>query len=104
MSFTWQGEVLIHDSYLHFSVSKWNQYQSIGNYMPLTDLLTFETLQHFISMNETVFLKPCNGQHGKGIIKITKKIGNNYEIQIGKVKGCVRKYEGIDGISKFSKR
>lgn len=86
MSFTRQGDILIHDAYLHFSVSKWNQYQSIGNHMPLTDLFTFETFRYFMFVNKTVFLKPCNGQHGKGIIKISKSVDNNYEIQIGRTK------------------
>lgn len=86
MGFNQQGDILIHDSYLHFSVSKWNQYQSIGNYMPLTDILTLATFRHFMLVNETIFLKPCNGQQGKGIIKITKSVGNNYEVQIGRTK------------------
>lgn len=86
MSFNVLGEIDIHDSYLHFSVSKWNQYQLMKQMMPTTDLLTDETFQQFLKTYDTVILKPCNGQHGIGIIKITRGVGDIFEIHIGRTK------------------
>lgn len=85
MSVNVMGQILIHDSALHFSVSKWNQYQVINSYMPATDLLTPATFQHFLSAYETVYIKPCNGQHGRGIVKIARKNGQ-YEVHRGTTK------------------
>ena len=84
MYVTIAGDVAITDSFLHFSVSKWNQYQSIAKFMPQTDLLTQATFTHYLKKYPLVFLKPCNGQQGKGIIKISKRNRRSYEIQLGR--------------------
>ena len=84
MSINLAGDVAITDSFLHFSVSKWNQYQSIAKFMPQTDLLTQATFTHYLKKYPLVFLKPCNGQQGKGIIKISKRNRRSYEIQLGR--------------------
>jgi hypothetical protein len=78
------GDIHIHDSFLHFSVSKWNQYQALKPYTPKTELLTNATLPSYIQNFKTVFIKPCNGQHGKGIVKISYSRGDCFEIQIGR--------------------
>lgn len=80
------GEIYIHDSYLHFPISKWNQYQLIKTYMPHTQLLTDQTFKYFLKAYETVFIKPCNGQQGKNIIKISHHHTDLYEIHLGRKK------------------
>lgn len=99
VSFNFAGDLTITDSLLHFSVSKWNQYQSIAKFMPQTDLLTPATFTHYLKKYPLVFLKPCNGQQGKGIIKIHKRNRRSYEIQIGRQKwmlqGIWQVYEHI---------
>ena len=82
--FNLKGDLFITDSLLHFSVSKWNQYQSISQFMPKTDLLTIETFQNFLTNYPIVFIKPCNGQQGKGIIKISRVAFTTYLVEIGR--------------------
>ncbi|WP_431028585.1 YheC/YheD family protein [Lysinibacillus sp. LZ02] len=82
MAFNLKGDILIYDTTLHFSISKWNQYQILSHLMPQTDLLTEATFQNFLKKYDMVFLKPCNGQQGKDIIKV-RKWNNTYEIYIG---------------------
>ncbi|MER1957797.1 MAG: YheC/YheD family protein [Solibacillus sp.] len=101
LSFTLAGDVAITDSFLHFSVSKWNQYQSIAKYMPQTDLLTRATFTHYLKKYPLVFLKPCNGQQGKGIIKISKMNRRSYEIQIGRQKWMI---QGIGQVSEHIRK
>ncbi|MCH7322325.1 YheC/YheD family protein [Solibacillus sp. MA9] len=93
--FNLAGDIVITDSFLHFSVSKWNQYQSIANFMPQTDLLTTSTFSCYLSWYSLVFLKPCNGQQGKGIIKIHKRGMRNYEIQMGRQKWAIAGIEQV---------
>lgn len=79
------GEVFIHDTVLHFSVSKWSQYQLLRAFMPTTDLLTEATWHNFLTNYEEVFLKPCNGQQGRGIVKVTRE-GKRYTLHRGRKK------------------
>ncbi|MDQ0215847.1 hypothetical protein J2S13_002267 [Oikeobacillus pervagus] len=78
--------IWISDSILHFPISKWSQYhtlstnQSLAPYIPKTDLLTKETMKEFLKEFHQIIIKPCVGQHGKGIIEITRKDQRNYEI------------------------
>lgn len=80
------GDIAITDSFLHFSISKWNQYQSLTHSMPKTELLTAATFSSYLSDYPLVFIKPCNGQQGKGIIKIQKRSKHHYEIYMGRQK------------------
>ena len=98
MSINLLGEIYIHDSYLHFPVSKWSQYQSIKSYMPATELLNEQTLKYFLKAYETVFIKPCNGQQGKRIIKITRNKSNLYEIHSGRT---IWMNESMSGVFHF---
>ena len=72
--------IWIADSVLHFSISKWSQYQELttlidlSRYVPVTELLTEVTLKNFLKKYNEVIIKPCNGQHGVGVLMITKKI------------------------------
>ena len=99
LAFNLTGDIAITDSFLHFSVSKWNQYQRIAKYMPKTDLLTTATFYSFLRRYPLVFLKPCNGQQGKGIIKISRKTILLYEVQFGRqiwiIQGIRQVYEHI---------
>lgn len=83
------GDIAITDSFLHFSISKWNQYQSLAHVMPKTDLLTMATFYSYLNDYPLVFLKPCNGQQGKGIIKIHKRRMCHYEIHKGRQKWVI---------------
>ena len=76
--------MLIYDTFLHFSVSKWDQYQTLrGHLIPKTNLLTASTFQSFIKKFNEVIIKPCNGQHGLGVVQIKKIQPFSYEIRLG---------------------
>ncbi|MEK4627708.1 YheC/YheD family protein [Solibacillus sp. FSL R7-0682] len=90
VSFNRMGTFYITDSFLHFSVSKWNQYQSLEYLMPKTDLLTAATFQSFLQTYPLIFLKPCNGQQGKGIIKVQNVNSICYEIHMGRQKWVIQ--------------
>lgn len=95
MAFNLAGDVVITDTYLHYAISKWNQYQSLRSLMPKTDLLTDATFFTFIRKYKTVYIKPCNGQQGKGIVKIQRTIAANYEIQLGRQKWGVQDVKSV---------
>lgn len=95
VAFNLAGDVLITDSYLHYAISKWNQYQSLRSFMPKTDLLTDATFLTFLRKYHTVYIKPCNGQQGKGIIKIHRTTATNYEIQLGRQKWTVQDIQSV---------
>ncbi|EKN70696.1 hypothetical protein BABA_04624 [Neobacillus bataviensis LMG 21833] len=84
--------IWIADSVLHFPVSKWSQYQelttiaSLSRYIPVTELLTEVTLKNFLNQYNEVIMKPCNGQHGIGVVQITKKDSRMYEVHSGRKK------------------
>lgn len=94
MAFNLKGEVFICDTTLHFPISKWSQYQSLHRFMPHTDLLTETSFQKFLKQYPTIFLKPCNGQNGKNIIKINKLNDTRYEIYTGISK--LEKHEALE--------
>ncbi|WHT49932.1 YheC/YheD family protein [Sporosarcina thermotolerans] len=48
--------------------------------MPRTELCTKETMKKLLNSFQQVVLKPCIGQQGKGIIKITVLDDNTFEI------------------------
>ncbi|MFJ7727603.1 YheC/YheD family protein [Neobacillus sp. NPDC097160] len=84
--------IWIADSVLHFPVSKWSQYHelttiaSLSRYIPVTELLTEVTLKNFLNKYNEVIMKPCNGQHGIGIVQIMKKDSGTYELHTGRKK------------------
>ena len=84
--------IWIADSVLHFSISKWSQYQELttlidlSRYVPVTELLTEVTLKNFLKKYNEVIIKPCNGQHGVGVLMITKKNSVTYEMHTGRKK------------------
>lgn len=94
------GNVIIHDSMLHFSVSKWSQYQQIKQFMPRTDLLTAASWSYFLQTCDTIFLKPCNGQQGRGILKVSKE-GDQYIVHRGKTKKMMSK-EQIESLFEWN--
>lgn len=51
--------------------------QRIRRYLPPTSLLSTKTLRVFLQRFRTVYIKPCGGQQGKGVIKAWKK-GDRY--------------------------
>ncbi|MBS2967846.1 YheC/YheD family protein [Metabacillus sp. KIGAM252] len=76
----------IQDIELHFSKSKWSQYQllsfndDLSRFLPHTQLATPNTFFSFIKKYRQVMLKPCNGQWGIGVIKVSLKKGGIFEV------------------------
>jgi len=76
----------IRDIILHFSKSKWSQYQilslvdELAAYLPHTQLATTHTLLHFIQEYKQVMLKPCLGQWGIGIVQVSWVQGDVFEV------------------------
>lgn len=65
------------DTILHERNSKWSQYHSLHQkrslrpLLPATDLCTKKTLLAFLNTYPEVIIKPCVGQQGRGIVKIS---------------------------------
>ncbi|MDN4607593.1 YheC/YheD family protein [Sporosarcina highlanderae] len=84
------GETWITDTILHERNSKWSQFHSLysckalRSYIPHTELCTKESLGKFLQSLRQVVLKPCVGQQGKGIVKVTKLDDNTFEIHENK--------------------
>ena len=83
------GGVLIQDTVLHLTTSKWRQYQtlmtksSLESFVPDTDLLTQETFKYFLDKYKEVIIKPCLGQQGKGVVQISLTNPDSFEIHSG---------------------
>jgi hypothetical protein len=79
----------ISDTILHSPISKWDQYQTLRanktilSFLPMTNLLTEVTFRDYLNRFNEIIVKPCNGQHGLGIVQITRKNPSNYEIHSG---------------------
>ena len=82
--FDFKTGIWIYDTTLHFSKSKWDQYQYLRNSLvPKTDLLTSFTFKDYLYNFNEVIIKPCNGQNGIGIVQIKRKGSQQYEIHSG---------------------
>lgn len=81
--------IWIYDTSLHFSISKWDQYQTfrtsktILSYVPKTDLLTHASFSDLLKRFNEIIIKPCTGQHGIGVVQIKRKDSFTYEIHYG---------------------
>ncbi|MEO4054644.1 YheC/YheD family protein [Solibacillus sp. CAU 1738] len=81
-----QGKIKIVETTLHYSVSKWSQYnvlklnKRLKRFIPKTNLLTYATFSNFMNHFQEIILKPCNGQQGRGIVKVRKIAADHYEI------------------------
>lgn len=81
-----KGSVRIQETKLHVPKSKWCQYQtlsrtpSIAPFIPKTDLLTENTFIQYLTEFKEIIVKPCVGQHGKRIVKVTMTNSDTYEI------------------------
>ena len=71
------GKFWLTDTFLHERNSKWSQYvelhqkRSLRKFLPVTNLCTKTTLHAFLYNYQEVIIKPCVGQQGRGIVKIT---------------------------------
>ncbi|MFC5603341.1 YheC/YheD family protein [Sporosarcina koreensis] len=80
------GEFWLTDSILHERNSKWSQYhalyrkRSIRPMLPATELCTKNTLLAFLNIYPEVIIKPCVGQQGRGIVKISVTADYAYEV------------------------
>jgi len=87
-----KGKIWIQETSLHFPKSKWCQYQTfssnpkIAPLVPKTDLLTEVTFSDYLNKYKNIIIKPCVGQQGKGIAKITMADSSAYEIHAGRKK------------------
>ncbi|MEH7526411.1 YheC/YheD family protein, partial [Bacillus sp. JJ1503] len=87
-----KGRIWIQDTMLHFQKSKWNQFQilsknhTISPFVPKTDLLTKVTFNEYLNKYNDIIIKPCVGQQGLGIVKITKTDPHTFEIHSGRTK------------------
>ncbi|WP_172794060.1 YheC/YheD family protein [Sporosarcina sp. HYO08] len=83
------GKMWICDTILHFSISKWDQYQilkrwgPLSSYAPSTDLLTIVSLHEYLIKYKEIIIKPCVGQHGNGIVHIQKRGEQTYLLHAG---------------------
>ncbi|WML43446.1 YheC/YheD family protein [Neobacillus sp. PS3-40] len=81
-----KNKLWIRDIDLHFSKSKWSQFQiftsskEISNYVPYTQLATPCIFSELIKKNKQVFLKPCFGQWGIGILQVSLLKEDLYEV------------------------
>lgn len=82
--FDYKTGIWIYDSTLHFSISKWDQYQYLRNSLvPKTDLLTSVTFRDYLNKFSEAIIKPCYGQNGIGVVQIKRKRSHFYEIHSG---------------------
>ena len=85
----------IRDMILHYSKSKWSQYQILSRvdelavYLPQTQLATPHTILHFIQKYKQVMLKPCLGQWGIGIVQVSWIKGDIFEVHTERRKQIV---------------
>ena len=92
IEFNLKGEIWIQDTLLHLPRSKWDQHQILysnrflSSYVPETDLMTESSFKHFIHKYNEIILKPCIGQEGNGVIKVSSNDDRKYEIDTGKFK------------------
>nr|WP_285851901.1 YheC/YheD family protein [Sporosarcina luteola] len=76
----------ITDTILHERNSKWSQYHSLHQkralrrFLPATDLCTKHTLLAFLNTYPEVVIKPCVGQQGRGIVKISSTDDSTFEV------------------------
>ncbi|MCJ8009855.1 YheC/YheD family protein [Lederbergia wuyishanensis] len=87
-----KGGIWIRDVIFHYSISKWNQKNTLSRVdallpiIPKTDLLTKVTFYDYIKRYKQVILKPTDGQEGKGIVKITVLDDVTFEVHTGRKK------------------
>jgi YheC/D like ATP-grasp len=76
----------IQDISLHFSKSKWSQYQILDSlkelspYLPHTELVTPMIFFDLIEKYKHVILKPCLGQWGLGVVQVSLLDGDVFEV------------------------
>lgn len=81
-----EGMVWVTDTTLHERNSKWSQYHSLHQkkslrpFLPATELCTKHTLLAYINTYPEVVIKPCVGQQGRGIVKISVTGDTSFEV------------------------
>lgn len=95
------GQFWCVDTILHDRNSKWSQYntlsikRSLRSFVPKTELCTHQTLERFLKKYRQVILKPCIGQQGKGIIKISVTSLTSFEIHERNKRNAIQTYEEL---------
>ncbi|WP_332651469.1 YheC/YheD family protein [Lysinibacillus sp. 54212] len=86
ITYTFNSELWIYDTTIHYAVSKWSQYHALSSntlvapLLPKTSLLNYKSFRNFMYRYWEVVIKPCYGQHGNGIVKVEKKLWQPYDI------------------------
>lgn len=74
------------DAVLHERNSKWSQYHSLHQkkslrpFLPATELCTKQTLLFYLNTYPEVIIKPCVGQQGRGIVKLSITEDMTFEV------------------------
>lgn len=95
------GQFWCVDTILHDRNSKWSQYNSLSikkslrSFVPKTELCTHQNLERFLKKYRQVILKPCIGQQGKGIIKISVTSLTSFEIYERNKRNVILTYEEL---------
>jgi len=85
-----KGHIWIQDAILHYRNSKWRQYHTLAvnhtltSFLPATNLLTKSTFKQYLSKYQEIIIKPCVGQNGKGVVKISSNNDRSYKIHAGR--------------------
>ncbi|WP_458411565.1 YheC/YheD family protein [Schinkia sp. CFF1] len=91
-----KGKLWIQDINLHFPKSKWGQYQmlnafkGLSPYLPNTELFTQKILFESLKKYKEIMLKPCKGQLGRGIVKISALEGAAFGVHNEKRKSTIK--------------
>lgn len=80
---------------IRVSKNKWLKYKymkrfrSLSTHLPETHKLTLNALWHLIAKYGTAILKPNGGSRGRGVIQVSSKGNNQYEIHFENMKKIV---------------
>ncbi|WP_400163657.1 YheC/YheD family protein [Brevibacillus sp. TJ4] len=89
---------------MRFTSSKWSLHKhylrspSLRAYLPPTAILTRQSLAHYLTHYQSVYVKPDREHMGRGITRITKVAGGYSVIR---VKGRVRRFRTIRGVYRY---
>jgi hypothetical protein len=96
-----KNKLWIQDIDLHFPKSKWSQFQiltsakEISDFVPFTQLATPDIFLDYMKANKHVFLKPCLGQWGMGILQVSLLQDGSYEIHTERKKVLFQNAQSI---------
>jgi len=81
-----RDKMWLQDISLHFAKSKWSQFQilnsskGIAPFLPPTQLAIPHVCMEFLEKYNDIILKPCHGQWGLGVVKVSKIDQEGFQI------------------------